>query len=57
MRLSAEGTTFFCSCQRAGASGSPDLVFGNDVGGVDQGGSDGGFVLQRLAQEGVVCFT
>ena len=27
-----------------------DLVFGHDVGSVDQRRSDGGFVMQRLAQ-------
>lgn len=37
------------------AAGDTHLVF--HVRGVDQRRSDGGFVRQRLAQEGVVSFT
>lgn len=34
-----------------------NLVFGHHVGSVDQRRSDGGFVMQRLAQERVVRLT
>lgn len=34
-----------------------DLVLGHHVGGVDERRPDGGFVLQRLPQEGVVRLT